>query len=247
MKKNLFKLFGLLLVVSILIGLFQRYDLWIYLSLDGFNHYHDRILHFEQHHIAEFTVIYIISYVALIACCIPGTILFDLLAGFIYGPIIGSFLVIFCYAGGAFINFTLVRFLLFDLMHRHFCHLRNIISNGSGSDNMRSIAWNLIGLRFIPVIPFWVLNILAAIIRVPFTVFAITTVIGIIPTSVIYVLIGNGVRDQFRHNIPLSAQSLADPKLLLPLVGLGVLIIIANIFKNKRKKARLALQNQCNE
>jgi uncharacterized membrane protein YdjX (TVP38/TMEM64 family) len=241
MKRNLFKLFGLLIVLAVLFGIFERYHLWVYLSLDGFNRYHDQILHFERHHIVEFTLIYIVSYIVLIACCIPGTILFDLLAGFIYGPVIGSLLVIFCYLSGALINFSLVRFLLYDLMHKRFCHLRSVIFK---DNNIRSAAINLIGLRFIPVIPFWLLNILAAVVRIPFSIFALTTFIGIIPTSVIYVMIGNGVRYQLQYHQPLTAQSLANPRLLLPLVLLGLLIVIPNIIKGYRKRHSQELNSQ---
>ncbi len=233
MKRTLFKFLGLFIVIVILLAIFERYHLWMYLSVDGFNRYHDEILHFEQHHIFEFTAFYIAAYIVLIACCIPGTILFDLLAGFIYGPIVGSVLVIFCYLTGAVVNFILVRFLLYDLLHKHFSHLRHIILKENG---LRSTAINLIGLRFIPVIPFWLLNIVAAVVQIPLWVFVITTFLGIIPTSAIYVLIGNGVRIQMQYHQPVTLNSLANPTLLGPLVLLGLLILVPNLVRSYRKK-----------
>lgn len=233
MKRTLFKFLGLFIVIAILLVIFERYHLWMYLSVDGFNRYHDEILHFEQHHIFEFTAFYIAAYVILIACCIPGTILFDLLAGFIYGPIIGSILVIFCYLTGAIVNFILVRFLLYDLLHKHFAHLRHVILKENG---LKSTAINLIGLRFIPVIPFWLLNIVAAVVQIPLWVFVITTFLGIIPTSVIYVLIGNGVRIQMQYHQPVTLNSLANPTLLGPLILLGLLILVPNLIRSYRKK-----------
>ena len=61
---------GLAISATIIAVIFKHYDLSLYLSIDGFNHYHQQILDFEQAHLAEFTIIYIISYIVLIACCI---------------------------------------------------------------------------------------------------------------------------------------------------------------------------------
>ena len=237
MKISLLKILGLLAGVVLIIVVFAHYHLWGYLSLEGFNHYHKQILLYEQHHVAGFTLGYILSYIILISCCIPGTILFDLLAGFIYGPIIGTVLVLGCYTCGAVLNFLLVRYFLKDILHQRFFHLRNVILRAGG---MRRTAYNLIGLRFIPVVPFWLLNILAAVLEIPFVIFVITTFIGIIPTSVIYVLLGSGVRNQLAHTQVLSADILTDPKLWVPLIVLALFILLPNLLKMRKPRAKVS-------
>lgn len=234
MNKNFYKMLGLVISATVIAIIFKHYDLSLYLSIDGFNHYHQQILDFEQAHLAEFTIIYIVSYIVLIACCIPGTILFDLLAGFIYGPIIGFLLVIFCYLTGAIVNFLLVRYLLHDLLHKRFSHLHHLIM--SGSDGIKTAAYNLIALRFIPVIPFWILNILAAVLGIPLSVFALTTFIGIIPSSLIWVLIGGGVRSHMVEHQVLTMAIFADPKFWVPLLVLTLMVLIPNLIKMYRNK-----------
>lgn len=235
MKKKLFKLFIFILLAVICAVLFERLHLYLYLNLDSFNRYHNEILEFEQQHMFEFTVGYIISYIVLIACCVPGTIVFDLIAGFVYGPFIGTFMVLGCYLFGAILNFLLARFLLKDMFKRRFGHLQHLVLNERG---MQATALNLIGLRFIPVIPFWVLNILAAVLEIPFLIFVVTTFIGIIPTSIVYVLIGHGVRDHLRSNQPITMEMLAEPKLWVPMFLLALLILIPNLVRSIRKKLR---------
>lgn len=232
MNKLWYRLMGVGITALIIFMLFNHYGLWSYLSLDGFNRYHKQILEFEQEHVLSFTLIYVISYILLIACCIPGTILFDLLAGFIYGNILGTILVLSCYLSGAILNFILVRTLFKDALHQKFAHLRHIILRDGGR---RRTAYNLIGLRFIPIIPFWLLNILAAILDIPLMTFIITTFIGIIPTSVIYVMIGNGVRSQFAKDSTVSLDILTNPELWIPLILLALLIIIPNLYKSFKK------------
>lgn len=233
MNKTWIKLLSLIVIIALVIVLFERTNLYLYLNLDSFNHYHNQILHFEQQHLVEFTVGYIIAYIFLIALCVPGTILFDLLAGFIYGPIVGTILVLICYLSGAVLNFILVRFMLYDLFSRKFGHLQSVIVREGG---MRSTAINLIGLRFIPVIPFWLINILAAVLGIPFWVFATTTFLGIIPTSVVYVLIGHGVRTHLNNNQPITMAMLTEPHIWVPLLLLAMLILIPNFIKMIRKK-----------
>lgn len=234
MNKLWYRLLGVGISALVIYMLFNHYGLWSYLSLDGFNHYHQQILEFEQKHVVSFTVIYIISYIILIACCIPGTILFDLLAGFIYGTVLGTPIVLVSYLSGAILNFILVRTLFKDVLHQKFSHLRHIVLRDGGRTRT---AYNLIGLRFIPIIPFWLLNILAAILDIPLITFIITTFIGIIPTSVIYVMIGNGVRSQLAENAKVSLDVLTNPELWIPLVLLALLIIIPNVYKSFKKNS----------
>lgn len=235
MKKKIFRLFVFALLALTFIVLFEHLHLYTYLNLDSFNRYHNQILYFEQQHILEFTLVYIISYIALIACCVPGTIVFDLIAGFIYGPFIGFLLVLCCYLLGAILNFSLVKLLFQDLFRRRFGHLQHLVLHERG---IRATAVNLIGLRFIPVIPFWLLNILAAVLGIPFWVFVGTTFIGIIPTSIVYVLIGHGVRDHLRENQPITMEMLTEPKLWVPMILLALLILIPSLVRSIRKKLK---------
>lgn len=235
MKKIAYKILTFVSSLVILIFLYNHYNLSEYLSLTGFNKYHEIILNFARHYPDEFVISYICIYIVLIAACIPGTILLDLIAGFIYGPYVGTILVVLSYLCGAVINFSLVRFLFKDIFHRKFAHLRYIIF--SEESYSRTIL-NLIGLRFIPVIPFWLLNILSAILEIRLIIFVITTFLGIIPTSIIYVVIGNTVRNEFANNQQLTTDILTNPKLWLPLLLLILPIVFLNIYKffNKSKQ-----------
>ena len=229
-RKKISKVLSLVIIISILIYLFKFYNLSHYLSLNGFNTYRDMVLNYEEMHQINFIIGFIVSYVILIAACIPGTIVFDLMAGFIFGGVIGSFIVIFSYASGSIINFIVVKSLFRQVLMKKFGHLEKILlKNGRGG---KALAVNLIGLRFIPVIPFWLLNILSALIGISLPLFTITTIIGIIPTSVIYVMIGSGVRkDMAVSGHGLSMDTLTNPHLWAPLIILSLIILVPNLIK----------------
>ena len=193
MKRVIIKLSILIVMVFVFIFIINYYHINDYLSLKGFNNYHNQLMSFEVRHPYEFMIAYVVIYVVLISLCIPGTILLDLIAGFVFGSIFGSIIVILSYAVGSLLNFLLVRFFFKDMLADRFAKFAAII-HGSGD---YGLLINLIGLRLIAVIPFWILNIAAALLNVRLSTFLISTIIGIIPSSIIYAVIGAGVHDTF--------------------------------------------------
>src|SRR3546814_9128581 len=51
----------------------------------------------------------------------------------------------------------------------------------------------LLVLRLIPLFPFWLVNLVPAFLGVSLKVFALGTLIGIIPGSLVYASVGNGL------------------------------------------------------
>jgi uncharacterized membrane protein YdjX (TVP38/TMEM64 family) len=197
------------------------------LSLDGFNRYHQDLMLMESGNHYKFIMIYFILYVVIVACFIPGTILFDLLAGYIFGLLWGSVLVIISYSCGAIVNFFLVKYLFKGIFEHKFQQMKHMINY----HNKNYLLLNLIGLRLIAVIPFWVLNVLCALLNVRISTFIISTIIGIIPASIIYVIIGDGVRDSISSTGVISANILFQPKIWLPIIIMAILLFMPNIIK----------------
>lgn len=226
--KRIFIKFGILIATIIfLIAVIKFYHLDRYLSLNGFNVYREQIMWFETAHPLAFITGYVLIYILLITLCIPGTILFDLIAGFIFGIYFGLVLVVVSYGIGAFCNFLLVRYFFKEFFTNRFSRFKLLI-HGSGK---HGLLLNLIGLRFIAVIPFWVLNIVAAIINVSSKTFLLSTLIGIIPSSLIYVIIGDGVREAFTKKVELSPEIMVNPKIWLPLVCMALLLLVPNFIR----------------
>ena len=145
MKKTFLKFSILILVIIFFVAIINYYHINSYLSLNGFNQYRKEIMGFELNHPYEFVIGYIVSYIVLIVLCIPGTILFDLIAGFVFGWYLGTVLVIFSYGIGAFFNFILIRYFFKDLLANRFNKFKSLI-HGSGR---YGLLINMIGLRLI--------------------------------------------------------------------------------------------------
>lgn len=228
MKQLMLKLTILCITVAVFILIIKYTHLVNYLSIEGFNSYSRQIKVFALIHPYEFICSYIIIYVLLIVLCVPGTITFDLLAGFVFGWYYGALIAIISYSIGAFLNFLLIRYFFKGLFKNRFTKFKELLySNGH-----YGLLFNLTGLRLIAVIPFWILNIVAALIEVRAITFLLSTVMGIIPSTIVYTLIGDEVKSVFASNHKLtSAALMVNSKIWIALSLLALLLILPNIIR----------------
>lgn len=95
----------------------------------------------------------------------------------------------------------------------------------------------LLVLRLVPLFPFWLVNIVPALLGVSKRTFVFATFMGIIPGSFVYVLVGNGLGHIFDANQTPDLSIIFDAKVLLPLLGLALLSLLPVVYKFvKRKK-----------
>lgn len=177
-----------------------------------------------------FIVEYMLIYILLISCCMPGTILFDLLAGFLFGIYWGTLLTVVTYLIGATVNFLIIRYVFKGLFIGKFTKFKKLVKGSKP----KYLFFNLASLRLIPVIPFWALNIASALVDVGLVTFTLSTLLGIIPTSFIYAMIGDGVHQTLAKHQHLSPHILTDPKIWLPLICIAALMLLPNFIKRKR-------------
>ncbi len=90
----------------------------------------------------------------------------------------------------------------------------------------------LIGLRLIPVVPFFVVNILAGLVEIPLVLFVWTTIIGILPSTLLYAYAGNQLNTIHSLHEVLNKRTL----IIFFLLGLGAFLpVIFKRFKNMYK------------
>lgn len=91
-------------------------------------------------------------------------------------------------------------------------------------------------LRLIPVMPCWVSNISAGLLGVPVSTFLLATMIGVTPSTVIYVLAGRSL-DQLVMDHEHYTALLLRPGILFPLLALAALSLFPVFYRLlKRRK-----------
>jgi uncharacterized membrane protein YdjX (TVP38/TMEM64 family) len=89
-------------------------------------------------------------------------------------------------------------------------------------------------LRLVPAVPFFVANLLPALVGVKFRNFALTTVLGIIPGALVFTWIGVGLGEVFDRGESPDLSLLWEPQILAPLLGLSALAALPIVIKALR-------------
>ena len=158
------------------------------ITFDDFISNRDQILMFRDSNLTFSVIIFMLIYISAVTFSIPGATVLSVTGGFIFGLELGLILNVVSATIGATFLFLAVR-LGFGYLFRRF-------EKGSVkfSDLIEQLKVNeinlLLLLRLIPVVPFFVANILPAIANVSLKNFFWTTFLGIIPGGFVFTLIG---------------------------------------------------------
>ncbi len=179
---------------------------------------------------------------------LPGGTIFVIVGGFLFGTLYGGTLGLVAATAGATAMFRLARSAAgAGLVERAGPRTRRI------AENLRRGAFNyLLFLRFVPLMPFWLVNVAPALVNVGTGVFIWATLLGLAPSTFAFAFIGAGL------DSAIAAQQAADPdcalggqctfdpaallnsQLLAALIALGVVSAIPLIYQRVRdRRARL--------
>ena len=207
----------LLLLLALAIGAFVALDLGRYLSFEQLKASQASFaqLHAEQ----PFTVaaVYFLVYVLATALSIPGAVIITLAGGAIFGLWQGLLIVSFASTVGATLAFLASRFLLRDWVEARFGQRLADINAGVNREG----GFYLFTLRLIPVVPFFLINLLMGLTRMKVWTYYWVSQIGMLAGTAVYVNAGTQLAQLD------SLQGILSPALLGSFVLLGLFPLIA--------------------
>jgi uncharacterized membrane protein YdjX (TVP38/TMEM64 family) len=89
-------------------------------------------------------------------------------------------------------------------------------------------------IRLVPVVPFFVANLVPAFLAVPLRRFVISTFFGIMPGAVVYTSVGAGLGEVFARGETPNLGIIFEPQILLPILGLAALALLPVLIKAVR-------------
>jgi uncharacterized membrane protein YdjX (TVP38/TMEM64 family) len=216
-----------LLVLLIGLGLFFAFDLGHYLSWEALAEYQDWL----QGQIAELgllaNLIFIAIYAVAIAFSVPVGTFLTIVGGFLFGTVAGGISVVFGATIGAVCLFLAARYAFYDALHAKAGPALLKMERGF-KENAFSY---LLFLRLVPLFPFWLVNLVAALLDVPLKIYVIATFIGIIPATFIIASVGNGLGEILAAGETPDASVIFEPHVLIPILGLAFLALIPVFYK----------------
>jgi pyruvate/2-oxoglutarate dehydrogenase complex dihydrolipoamide dehydrogenase (E3) component/uncharacterized membrane protein YdjX (TVP38/TMEM64 family) len=212
-----FRQFILLLLLALVIAVWVALDLGRYLSVEQLK---ASQASFEQLHAQQplwVATVYFGVYVLVTALSLPGAVVVTLAGGAVFGLWQGLLLVSFASSIGATLAFLVSRFLLRDGVEARFGQRLAGIHAGLEKEG----AFYLFTLRLIPVVPFFLINLLMGLTRMKTWTFYWVSQLGMLSGTAVYVNAGTQLAQLE------SLQGIVSPALLGSLVLLGIFPLIA--------------------
>ncbi len=174
-------------------------------------------------------------YAVAIAFSIPGGAALTIVGGFLFGTLATTLSVVIGATVGAVALFLAARSALFDVLHAKAGPALLKMEDGFRGNALSY----LLVLRLVPLFPFWLVNLVPALLGVPLRTYVIGTAIGIIPGTFVFASFGNGLGALLETGEAPDLSMIFDLEVLTPILGLAVLSLLPVVYKIvKARRAR---------
>jgi uncharacterized membrane protein YdjX (TVP38/TMEM64 family) len=223
-----------LAILLIAIGAFFALGLHHYLSFETLRQHRETLLALVERQPLLAPLGFTAIYAAVIALSVPGGAILTIAGGFLFGIVPGTLCVLVGATAGATIVFLIARTALGESLRAKAGPRIRRMEEGFRQDALSY----LLVLRLIPIFPFWLVNIVPAFLGVPVRTYVLGTLVGIIPGSLVYASVGNGLGAVFDAGGTPNLGIIFEPAILLPIVGLAVLALLPIAYRKFKARKK---------
>jgi uncharacterized membrane protein YdjX (TVP38/TMEM64 family) len=221
----------LLIVGAALIGAIFFRD---QLSFEALARNREALIAFRDANYLAAVLGFVAVYIAIVAFSLPGGTVATLAGGFLFGLFPGVLYNITGASVGAILIFLAARSGFGDRFAAR-------VQSGGGAAarlmaGIRENEWSVLFLmRLVPVVPFFLANLIPAFTGTRLSTYVATTFLGIIPGGLVFTSVGAGLGEVFARGETPDLSILFSPPVLLPILGLAALAALPMILKAVRK------------
>lgn len=186
--------------IAALVAAFFVLDLKQYVSIEYFQSQRAAIDAYYQAHPVRTAAIFFAIYVAATGLSLPGAAILTLVAGALFGLVWGVVIVSFASTIGATAAFLASRYLLRDWVQGRFADKLRAVNEGVEREG----AFYLFALRLVPAFPFFLVNLVMGLTRMPTRTYFWVSQVGMFAGTLAYVYAGTQL-GQFKLSIGLVA------------------------------------------
>lgn len=215
-------------VIAGCLGAFFYFDLGQYLSLNYIKEQQANFYEFYKENALLAIGAYMAVYIVSTALSLPGAALLTLLGGALFGLLVGTVLVSFASSIGATLAFLVSRLLLRDWVQNKFGSYLKSFNEGVQKDG----GFYLFTLRLIPVVPFFVINLVMGLTPMKAITFYGVSQLGMLAGTLVFVNAGTQL-GQLE-----SLSGILSPKIIFSFVLLGIFPLLTrklvSFYKGRR-------------
>ncbi len=212
----------LIFAILVLVWSFFHFDLGEYLTLQALKDRREIFQNFYQQNTIQTIAIYMAVYILTTALSLPGATILTLAGGAVFGLGLGLLLVSFASTIGATLAFLVSRFLLQESVQNKFGAYLKSFNEGMRKDG----AFYLFTLRLIPVVPFFVINLVMGLTPISALKFFFVSQVGMLAGTAVYVNAGTEIAKIE------SLSGILSPALLGSFALLGIFPLLAKMVVN---------------
>lgn len=222
------------LVVIAIVAILGAVTLKDYLSFDTLRDNRDALLVFRNQNYMGLVAVFLAVYVTIVAFSLPGAAVASVTGGFLFGLAAGVVFNVTAATVGATAIFLAARWGLGASLTA-----RIEASDGRIRRLKEGLRENEISvlflLRLVPAVPFFVANLLPALVGVKLRNFVATTALGIVPGAIVFTWIGVGLGEVFDRGESPDLSLLWEPHIIGPILGLCVLAALPIVIRSLRR------------
>ena len=191
------------------------------------------LLQVDQHAVVT-ALAFLGIYTLVVAFSVPGASFMTIAGGFLFGQTLATAYVLVGASVGASIVFLAAKTALGNVLHERAGPWMQKMEAG-----FQENAFNyLLVLRLIPLFPFFVVNLVPAILGMRLAPYFLATAIGIVPGTFVYATVGAGLGSIFDSGDAFTTKGILTPEIVTALIGMAVLSLLPVIYKKiKASKA----------
>lgn len=204
-----------------------------YLSFETLRDNRESLLAFRDANFAGLAIVFLGAYFVIVAFSLPGAAVASVTGGFLFGLGVGTLFNVLAASLGAVVIFLAARHGLGWMLAARLDASDGTLRRIREGLRQHEISVLLL-MRLVPAVPFFVANLMPALVGVRLLNFAWTTVLGIVPGAVVYTWIGVGLGEVFDRGESPDLSLLWEPQVIGPILGLCLLAALPIVIKTLR-------------
>jgi LPXTG-motif cell wall-anchored protein len=227
--KNIKKWLPLLFLLLIIL-LFYFFNLQKYFSFSFLQQENQRLKIMVADHFFLSLLIFGGIYIIVAATSLPIAAFLTILGGFLFGPFVSLIVIDISATIGATLLFLVVKTTFGELLKEKATPWVKKMEEGF----QQNASSYLLSLRLVPLFPFWAVTVVSALLGMNVRSFFLATLIGIIPGTFVYALVGNGLGALLEKGQPPDLHIIFSPEIFFPLLGLALLSLLPILYKKRK-------------
>ena len=175
---------------------------------------------------------FVVLYIAMQSCGIPGTLFLSILSGALFGTRIGFGTVILTSSTGASLCYMLSSHFAKDVIESRF---KSMIRSFRTSihEHKENVFNYLLFLRMTPFMPNWFINLASPVMGIPFSTFYFATLLGLMPANYLHVTTGAVI-----HSFQ-TGESVIEWRTMIALSCVGVISLFPVLYRKMTNKTNI--------